>query len=129
MTTLQAILATGIAFCLAELIKMVYLFSTERKFRIFPIGGVISSHTTSVAALAMAVFYETGFSLLFLACVVFGLIVMRDAIGVRWEVSRHSQALNKLTKKNDYEVTGHTKLQTFAGIAFAIAVVMIFYLF
>jgi hypothetical protein len=95
-------------------------------------GGMPSSHAAAVSALATAMFAETGFTPLSVAVLVFSLIVIRDAVGVRWVTAQQSVAINRIIKslreerklRLDYlkEAIGHTPAQVLAGVALGIAV-------
>lgn len=89
-------------------------------------GGMPSSHAALVTALAVGVGIEEGWdSLLFAATVVFALIVMYDAAGVRQAAGKQAQVLNRLVKHTfddkDHdepylkELLGHTPFQVLMG--------------
>ncbi|MBM7714003.1 divergent PAP2 family protein [Siminovitchia sp. FSL H7-0308] len=60
-------------------------------------GGMPSSHSAAVTALSTGVALETGLdSPLFAISVVFAIIVMFDATGVRWQAGEHAVVLNQL---------------------------------
>ncbi len=100
---------------------------------IFGAGGMPSSHSALVTALATAAgqVYGVG-SAYFAISVVFASIVMYDAAGVRRAVSIQARILNQMME--DYfhhkgikqeklrELIGHTPLQVWVGAAIGIAV-------
>ena len=105
-----------------------------RKF-LFGTGGMPSSHTAAVIAMAVAtaiVFSPASFE--FAIAGVLAMIVMRDAMGVRREVSKQAAIINKLVidvinaeneenrEKRLKELVGHTPLQVWVGCAVGIAV-------
>lgn len=92
------------------------------------LGGMPSTHSAGVTALFFTIYFETGISLLLLICAVLSWIVMRDAYGVRWEVTQHSIALNKLSRKEKFHRTGHRKIEVAAGALLGAAVAMVGYL-
>lgn len=120
-----AVISVGLAFVLSDLIKIIL---SRGKWRPFELGGMPSTHSAIVSSLVVSVWFETGFSLLFLLAAVFGMLVVRDACGVRWEVSRHSAVLNTLTKKNHFKVAGHTVIQALAGVVLGVVVATAVYL-
>ena len=61
-------------------------------------GGMPSSHSALVSALAAAVYLAQGLSVAFGISVILAVIVMRDTIGLRGYLSRHGKVLNKLIK-------------------------------
>lgn len=89
-------------------------------------GGMPSSHAAMVTALAIGVGLQEGWdSLLFAAAVVFALIVMYDAAGIRQAAGKQAKILNKMMLEvfNDdqldephlKELLGHTPLQVVVG--------------
>ena len=67
---------------------------------------------------------------LFVACIVFSLIVVRDSFGVRWSVGQQAEFLNRLAKKNHVQekvkvVLGHTLSQAVAGIVLGALVALV----
>ncbi|MGL4662387.1 MAG: divergent PAP2 family protein [Culicoidibacterales bacterium] len=64
---------------------------------IFSTGGLPSSHSATVTALAIVVGTVEGFgSTMFAISLVLALIVMHDAMGVRREAGKHAEVLNEL---------------------------------
>ncbi len=141
VTNYYLISAMG-AWLLAQFLKIFTGFFKEQKFTFkalfFGTGGMPSSHTATVAALATACAIGEGFnSAIFAIAVVLAIIVMIDATGVRRETGKQSRALNiiveELFKSNDIktldthfkELIGHTPLQVvfgfITGVAAAIA--------
>jgi acid phosphatase family membrane protein YuiD len=141
VTNYYLISAMG-AWLLAQFLKIFTGFFKEQKFTLkalfFGTGGMPSSHTATVAALATACAIGEGFnSAIFAIAVVLAIIVMIDATGVRRETGKQSRALNiiveELFKSNDIkaldthfkELIGHTPLQVvfgfITGVAAAIA--------
>lgn len=70
----------------------------KRDWRVvFSTGGLPSSHSATVTALALLVGSVEGFgSTLFAIALVFALVVMHDAMGVRLEAGKHAEILNEL---------------------------------
>ena len=127
MPFLEASFSVVLATILCFLIKGITSWRNDGAFHPFGLGGMPSAHSTAAGALAAAVFFETGWSVLFLVTVVFGVLVVRDAYGVRWEVTRHSVALNKLTKGETYLRTGHTRWEAIVGVALGVLVTLVVY--
>ena len=91
-------------------------------------GGMPSSHSATVCALATAVAIEYGAaSFEFSMAAVFALVVMYDAIGVRQETGKQAKVLNDMIElfshmgknvdieKQLKEFIGHTPLQVLVG--------------
>ena len=104
----------------------------KKKFNLldalFGTGGMPSSHSAAVMAVAMAaaiVYSPASFE--FAIAGVLAMIVIKDAMGVRREVSKQAAIINKLVidvinadnnenrEKRLKELVGHTPLQVWAG--------------
>jgi len=96
-------------------------------------GGMPSSHSAFVAALAMSILLVEGLSTSFMISIVLALVVIRDAFGVRLTVGKEGDVLKKLLQKHKMRIDfkyskGHTPLQAAAGTLFGIVVAIIVYL-
>ena len=89
-------------------------------------GGMPSSHSSLVSALAVSIGRSYGFDSAFFAiATVFALIVMYDAAGVRRAAGKQAEVLNQiieqiyrnqnLTQERLKELIGHTPIEVFAG--------------
>jgi acid phosphatase family membrane protein YuiD len=125
----EAVTSVVIAVLLGEMLKVLFQAANHEPIRPFHLGGMPSTHAAAVAGLCTGALAETGPSMLLLACVVFGWIVARDAYGVRWEVTKHSFALNSKLKTREFEATGHTRDQVLAGVCLGILVTVLVYAF
>lgn len=103
----------------------------------FGYGGMPSSHAALVASLATAVYIYEGLSIAFGITIILAIIVIRDALGLRGELSKHARILNKLIKdlpdeeEFKYPVVeeriAHTWLQLFIGIILGIILTLLFF--
>lgn len=136
------VLATAIcASLLAQLIKVIlnlFIFHRFIAERMWGAGGMPSSHSATVCAMVVATGRYCGVnSPLFAIAAVLSIIVMYDAMGVRYETGEQAKVLNKMleqwievTEKNNpflqnmhlKEMVGHTPLQVMAGFALGILV-------
>lgn len=144
MTVFQEILANHTlisavaAWVIAQVLKTIIDFRVYRTFhpdRLTGSGGMPSSHSAFVCALATTALMEYGISS-FQFSVTFALaaIVMYDATGVRWETGKQAKILNRILHENIFEwkgqileeklkeYVGHTPLQVFAGALLGIIV-------
>jgi len=84
----------------AQFIKVPLAFIATRKFDwrlLTSTGGMPSSHSAAVTALATSIALEEGFhSPLFAISAIFGIIVMFDATGIRRHAGYHATVLNQL---------------------------------
>lgn len=123
-----------------ELFKKNKLKTKEFIFRVlFGTGGMPSSHSSTISAVAVSIGIKEGFdSSIFAFAVVLVIIVIRDATGVRLSAGRQAEAINTLfemqSKENNTaytkvkEVRGHTPLETFVGVIVGMLVSLGMYL-
>lgn len=117
------------AWFISQVIKVIRGILTRKRFNfrwLFDTGGMPSSHSATVGALATVVGLYYGFrSMLFLITFIFTLITLFDAAGVRRSVGRQAGILNKmlddLYEKGQVpetrlkELLGHTPIEVLAG--------------
>ena len=122
-------------FCI-QVFKVVCDLVKTKKFnfkRIMGAGGMPSSHTAVVTSLAMLVGKSEGFdSAMFAVALVFAMVVMYDAAGVRRAAGKQAHLLNKIietpgltgveVQERLVEVLGHTPLQVIVGAIIGITV-------
>jgi uncharacterized protein len=129
-----------VALFSAQALKVIIGLFTEKRLnfrRFLDTGNMPSSHTSSVVSLTVAIGIREGMqSPLFALAVVFAVVVMYDATGVRRAAGKQASVLNKIVKniqkKENYtiiegnlkELLGHTPLEVFGG-AFLGAVVAV----
>jgi acid phosphatase family membrane protein YuiD len=123
-----------LCWAVAQVLKVVYHLTTQRQLDLrlmISAGGMPSSHSAFVSALATAVGLREGMnSSAFAICVVLASVVMYDAAGVRRAASRQASILNRildelfrgqpLSEERLWELIGHTPIQVMAGAALGI---------
>lgn len=97
------LIAAVVGNVVAQIIKVLLVLGTERRWapeRLLETGGMPSSHSASVAALATAVglIYGWGHPYFALAAV-FGSIVMYDATGIRRAAGQQAALINDLVEE------------------------------
>lgn len=121
---------------LIQLFKFLFEIIKTRKInfkRILGAGGMPSSHSAIVCAVTMIVGKEYGFdSGVFAVSLVFSLIVMYDAAGIRRAAGKQAKMLNKIIEtpglkpvevhERLVEVLGHTPVQVLVGAIIGIIV-------
>jgi acid phosphatase family membrane protein YuiD len=134
----QTLVIAACAWAIAQLLKVIVVLVQEKRVAwnyLVTSGGMPSSHTATVCALATAVAlnYGTG-SVYFSIAVVLAVIVMYDAAGVRQSVGQHSAFLNRIVKEFSYitdsterekvfrEFIGHTPFQVIVGAVLGILI-------
>ena len=126
----EVLVCSVLAYFLAQFIKIFTTLYREKTFdfkRLLGAGGMPSSHSSSVCALAFSVARVMGVgSPVFALCVVLAGVVMYDATGVRREAGTHAKMLNQIIKdifSGDpvyaqtalKELIGHTPMQVVMG--------------
>lgn len=125
----RILIAAGIAWAVSQISKTILHTIINGKLdwsRLKGDGGMPSSHSASVTALAVATGTVCGIDSPFFAiAVVFAAITCHDAMNSRREIGKHSVVLNELIKKIEQEepfevvlkeFVGHTPLQVLIGI-------------
>ena len=130
-----------IGWFVAQVLKVPICLITEKKLNFMMLlssGGMPSSHSATVCALATACGMIEGFSSsVFAVSAIFAFIVMYDAAGVRRAVGQQAKILNRLMDdifagKTDEiqsklkELIGHTKLEVLAGALLGVIIGVIF---
>ncbi len=126
---------------IAQFIK-IFTSSPPNFSRILSSGGMPSSHAAFVSTLATSVALKYGYnSDLFAIVVVFSLIVIYDAGGVRRAVGEQANVLNNLLKNIDFkdltpdrgkeikkdlkELVGHTPIEVLLGALLGISIALL----
>ena len=112
-------------------------FKTNEFFlrAVFGTGGMPSSHSASITAVAFSIGIKEGFNTsLFALSFLLVFIVIRDATGVRLSAGKQAETINKildaLNKKEKHglgnikEVKGHTPLECFVGVIIGLFVAL-----
>ncbi|WP_369825786.1 divergent PAP2 family protein [Exiguobacterium sp. KRL4] len=126
------LLAAITAWFIAQAAKLVTGLIKTKKFDLeimFASGGMPSSHSSTVVALAVVIGFQEGFdSSLFALATIFAVIIMYDATGVRQAVGLQAKLLNDYFKGIRHEtpllneLVGHTEFQVFVGLLLGLAV-------
>ncbi len=127
------------AFLISQILKILLYRVEEGRWNLwhfFEAGGMPSSHSATVTALTLGVALQYGINTaLFTACLVFSLVVMYDATGVRRAAGRQAEVLNKIVKdmysaqniRELKEILGHDPVEVVVGAAIALAVTFLNY--
>ncbi|WP_347338325.1 divergent PAP2 family protein [Tumebacillus amylolyticus] len=146
------LVASFSAIFLAQAVKIPLHFLYHREWdwsRFFGSGGMPSSHSAGVMALASSSGYREGVgSTMFAITCVLGLIVMYDAMGIRRHAGEQAMAINELEeafdkhietddpefsrrglrrqRKHLKELLGHQPIEVAGGAAFGVAVGLVY---
>ncbi len=125
---------------IVQVLKIIIEYIKTRKInfrRLVGAGGMPSSHSAIVCALASCVGKEYGFgSGIFAVALIFAFVVMYDATGVRRAAGKQASILNKMletpqmtsiqVQEKLVELLGHTPIQVFVGAILGFVVGYIF---
>ena len=135
-----------VSLAIAQGVKPFIMYIKTKQFslkHIFDSGGYPSAHSAGVVSLATSVGLSDGFgSSTFAIAFVLAVIVMFDAINVRWYAGRNNVLTKQIVKDLKYtidendpiynddlkDVLGHTKPELVTGIILGIFVAIVLYL-
>lgn len=138
----QVLVSAVIGWIVAQVLKAVIEIWYIKEFsieRIWGSGGMPSSHSSTVCALATSAAIKFGLSSFeFAVSFILASVVMYDAVGVRRETGKQAKLLNMIMeqdfwKYNDIEefqeklkeLVGHTPIQVLMGAILGILVAFI----
>lgn len=137
-------ITAAVGWLVAQLLKTgIHMFLTKEFVaeRLVGSGGMPSSHSATVCALASAACYQYGAdSFEFAISLLFAIVVMYDAMGVRRETGIQAKLLNDILKTFEdmgrselstydklKEFVGHTPLQVLAGAILGVLIAVLMY--
>ena len=134
----KVLMASLIAWAVAQLLKVIVTLAHEKRLDLRLVvasGGMPSSHSALVSALATAVALVSGLeSVAFAIAMMLALVVMYDSAGVRQSVGQQAVVLNRIIEELRFrrplaelerdlrELIGHTSFQVIIGCATGILV-------
>lgn len=137
-------MSAACGWIVAQILKTIIHMWFNRKFvaeRLVGSGGMPSSHSSTVCALATAASIEYGAgSYQFAMAAIFAIVVMYDAMGVRRETGIQAKILNEMMEMFSHmgkemtveeklkEFVGHTPLQVLMGALLGILIAICMYL-
>lgn len=140
----EVIISAVFSWITAQVLKATIFFVINRDFRLERLlgdGGMPSSHSATVVGMTTAVAFLYGVgSGLFGLSLIFAMVVMHDASGVRLETGKQAVVLNDMmqlftdmgkpipVEDKLKEFVGHTPLQVFFGALTGLAVAALVHL-
>ena len=134
--------AGAIAWLLSQVSKAIIYLIINKRFqwdRLFGDGGMPSSHSATVTAVAISTGLTAGWdSAIFAVAAVLALIVMHDAMGVRQETGKQAKVINSMVEllnslgrgeltpeETLKEFVGHTRRQVVVGAVLGAVVALL----
>ena len=137
----QFFISAALGWLIAQILKTIIHTALTKTFvaeRMVGSGGMPSSHSSTVCALATSTYFQYGSnSFEFALASFFAIVVMYDAIGVRRETGIQAKVLNEMMdlfsnmgkgvsmEDKLKEFVGHTPLQVLAGAILGIAIAFV----
>lgn len=89
-------------------------------------GGMPSTHSSIVSSLSAIIYLDYGINNpLTIVTIVFSLITIYDAMGIRYECSKHAHIINKITSSDLSVMLGHKPSETLIGCLLGIILTLI----
>ena len=130
----QVLVSAALGWLVAQLLKTLI----DIWYNKWGSGGMPSSHSATVCALATSSVLKYGFGgYEFAVSFILALVVMYDAMGVRRETGKQAKLLNMILENNIFEdnfehfeerlkeFVGHTPLQVFMGAILGIVIAFV----
>jgi len=136
----RVLIAAVLAWAVAQGLKMPIEYARTRRWNwvlLLRAGGMPSSHSSLVTALAHGIGLSVGYdSVMFALAVVVAMVVIYDATGIRRQSGLQAEAINLLVRdllkgqpmrheKQLREVLGHSPLEAIVGLCLGLAVAQI----
>jgi len=132
---IMALLLAGFG---AQLVKIITLFFRHKTLcwkDLIVTGGMPSSHSAFVISLATIIYLVEGASTSFAISLVFAMVVIRDAFGVRRTAGQEGIIITEMMKRlkmkrQTHFAMGHTPLQVTVGsiIGFVVSIGVYYFL-
>lgn len=136
------LLAALTAWFIAQILKVLIEFIMLKRWNwalLFQAGGMPSSHSAMVSAMALSIGLYMGFDLpVFAVASILAMIVIYDATGIRREAGRQAVLINTIIEeiakgklsqhKRLKEVLGHTPGEAILGTLLGLVISLIFWI-
>ena len=137
----RVLTTTLLGWLVAQSIKVAIAVRQKRRFDMrwfLGTGGMPSAHSSGVSSLAMAVGFQVGFhTALFAVALMFAVVTMFDAQGVRRAAGRQAMVLNQMvdelyvkgqvSQERLKELLGHTPIEVLVGSALGSLIALLMY--
>lgn len=138
----KPLMCSALGWLTAQVLKFLISWLIDKKMdwrRCFGMGGMPSSHTAFVFSLTLATGLTEGFqSTYFALAFALMVVVVYDAMGVRYETGRQGKIINQilrelfmegkpLTDEKLKELVGHSPIEVLGGVIVGLVITMIVY--
>ena len=124
----EILISVIVTIAAIQIIKLMYTVLRKTKVKwgdVLADGGIVSAHTGAVTALCFSIYFIEGVSNLFFVSLVFSLIVLRDAIGVRRIARENANIIDKRFKLKRNIKEGHSFVEILLGAIVGVIVLAV----
>ena len=132
----RVLIAAVTAWVVGQFLKIPLEYILNKRLNwgiIFSAGGLPSSHSASVTAVALTIGFREGFrTSIFALATAIAMIVIYDAAGVRRQAGIHAERINEIMKnfiesrrfpeEDLKEMLGHTPFEVIAGVLLGVLI-------
>jgi acid phosphatase family membrane protein YuiD len=132
----RVLIAAVTAWVIGQFLKIPLEYILNKRLNwgiIFSAGGLPSSHSASVTAVALTIGFQEGFNTsIFALATAIAMIVIYDAAGVRRQAGIHAERINEIMKnfiesrrfpeEDLKEMLGHTPFEVIAGVLLGVLI-------
>ena len=135
----RVLIAAIAAWVIGQFLKFPLEYILNKRWNwgiMFGSGGLPSSHSALVTAVALSIGFQDGFDTsLFALAVAIGMIVIYDAAGVRRQAGIHAERINEIMKnfiesrhfpeEGLKEMLGHTPFEVITGVLLGVLISLV----
>lgn len=137
MSEYKFIIIPILSVIVAQIIKTIIETIINKRFDVRRLfngsGGMPSSHSTLVVSLVTIIGLNYGISSIYFAIsLILSLVVLYDAMGIRYETGKQAEVINKISKQIKFkefislkEKIGHKPIEVLGGIITGIVMAII----
>lgn len=137
MSEYKFIIIPILSVIVAQIIKTILETIINKRFDVIRLfngsGGMPSSHSTLVVSLVTIIGLNYGISSIYFAIsLILSLVVLYDAMGIRYETGKQAEIINKISKQIKFkefislkEKIGHKPIEVLGGIITGIVMAII----
>ena len=112
-----------LAYIIAQFFKLFTHKKLTFKHFLLGTGGLPSAHSSAITSLSAIIYLTQGLTSLLAVSLILTILVIRDAVGVRYAVGVNAEILKKKFPKEKVLISkGHTLQDVFFGVVIGIIV-------
>lgn len=137
----RVLIAAVAAWVVGQFLKFPLEYILNKRWNwgiMFSSGGLPSSHSALVTAVALSIGFQDGFDTsIFALAVAIGMVVIYDAAGVRRQAGIHAERINEIMKnfiesrrfpeEDLKEMLGHTPFEVITGVLLGVIISLVLF--